>query len=68
MIPGLFLKRPPSADTLTLLEHLARVLDSMGLKYEARGGWLMITSKESIDLPIGEVGKDPYLEYRDVLE
>ncbi len=61
-------KRPPSADTLTLSEHLARVLDSLGLAYQVKDGYLMITSKESIDVPLGEEGKDLYLQYRDVLE
>jgi hypothetical protein len=59
-------KRPPSADTLTLGEHMRRVLGSVGLDYVVKDGFLMITSKESLNLPTGgEV--DPYRLYRDVL-
>jgi hypothetical protein len=61
-------KRPPSADTLTLGEYLAHVLNSLGLAYQVKDGYLMITSKESIDVPLGEQGKDLYIQYRDLLE
>jgi hypothetical protein len=56
-------KKPPAADTLTLREHLARVLDSLGLAYQVKAGFLMITSKESNDVE----EMDPYVRYRDVL-
>jgi hypothetical protein len=62
------IKRPPSADTLALGEHLARILDSLGLAYQVKDGFLMITSKESNDVPLGDDGKDLFLRYRDVLE
>jgi hypothetical protein len=59
-------KRPPSADTLALGEHLRRVFEPLGLGYVVKDGFLMITSKESVDEPVGE-SLDPYLQYRDVL-
>jgi hypothetical protein len=59
-------RRPPSADMLPLGKHLQHILEPLGLGYEVKGGFLMITSKEAIDAPIDrEV--DPYLQYRDVL-
>ena len=61
-------KRPPSADKLTLGEHLKRVLEPLGLAYMTKEGFLMITSKESHDEPIGDDGGDLYLQYRDVLK
>jgi hypothetical protein len=73
-------KRPPSADRLTLGEHLERVLDPLGLAYTTKDGFLMITSKPSEDEPI-VVCRDEvhqlsrpavlhqiYLKYRDVLK
>jgi hypothetical protein len=63
---SLTVKRPPSADTLTLGEHLRRVLDPLGLGYQVKDGFLMITSKEAVDVPVGD-DMDPYLQYRDVL-
>jgi hypothetical protein len=65
---GSRVKRPPSADTLTLGEHLERVLDTLGLVYQVKDGFMMLTSKYSLDTPLGEDVKDPYLRYRDVLE
>jgi hypothetical protein len=59
-------QRPPAADTLTLGEHLRRVLDPLGLGYQVKDGFLMIASKEEVDLPVGD-DVDPYLQYRDVL-
>jgi hypothetical protein len=59
-------QRSPSADTLTLGEHLRRVLEPLGLGYVVKDGFLMITSRESFDEPIGD-DTDPYLQYRDVL-
>ena len=59
-------ERPPSADSLALGEHLRRVLEPLGLGYEVKAGFLMISSKESFDVPIGD-DVDPYLQYRDVL-
>jgi hypothetical protein len=59
-------KRPSPADTLTLGEHLRRVLDPLGLGYQVQDGFLMITSKEEVDVPVDE-DVDPYLRYRDVL-
>jgi hypothetical protein len=59
-------KRPPSADRLTFGEHLRLILEPLGLGYEVKDGFLMITSRESRDEPLGaEV--NPYLQYRDVL-
>jgi hypothetical protein len=63
---GSTVKRPPSADTLALGEHLRRVLGPLGLGYSVKDGFLMITAKDSIDEPLGE-DVDPYLQYRDVL-
>jgi hypothetical protein len=63
---GSTVKRPPSADTLTLGEHLRRVLDPLGLGHAVKEGYLLITSKEAIDVPVGE-DVDPYVRYRDVL-
>ena len=59
-------KRPAAADTLTLGEHLRRILEPLGLGYEVKDGFLMITSKGSEDVPIGDEA-EPYLRYRDVL-
>jgi hypothetical protein len=59
-------KRPPSADTLAIGEHLRRVLEPLGLGYEVKDGFLMISSKESLDVPVGG-DFDPYVRYRDVL-
>jgi hypothetical protein len=59
-------KRPESADHLTLGEHLRRILGPLGLGYEVKSGFLMITSKESLDVPGGDK-LHPYLQYRDVL-
>ena len=59
-------KRPPSADTMAFGEHLRRVLESVGLGYEVKHGFLMITSKDSVDVPVAD-DTDPYLQYRDVL-
>ena len=44
-------QRPPSADTLALGEHLRRVLEPLGLGYEVKAGFLMISSKESLTRP-----------------
>jgi hypothetical protein len=60
-------KRPESADQLPLREHLNRVLESLGLGFFVKDGFLMITSKESLDVPIGEE-VDPYVKFRDVLQ
>jgi hypothetical protein len=59
-------KRPESASRLTLGEHLHRVLEPLGLDYEIKSGFLMITSVESVDSLI-EGGEDPYVKFRDVL-
>jgi hypothetical protein len=59
-------KRPPAADALTLSEHLRRILEPLGLGYLVKDGYLMITSKYSLDEPLGD-DADPYLQYRDVL-
>jgi len=62
-------KRPPSADKLTLGEHLRRILDPLGLAYTTKDGFLMITSKASEDEPIDDYrDNDLYLQYRDVLK
>jgi hypothetical protein len=60
-------KRPSSADKLTLGEHLRRVLDPLGLAYTAKDGFLMITSKESVDVEIDDP-EDLYHGYRDVIK
>jgi hypothetical protein len=54
----------PSANR-SLGGHLRQLLDSVGLGYQVKDGFLMITSKESLDPPTEDV--DPYLQYRDVL-
>ncbi len=59
-------RRPPSAEKLTLGKQLKIALDSLDLAYVVRDGFLMITSKASIDDETGD-GGDPYLQYRDVL-
>ena len=59
-------KRPPSAEKLTLGEHLRHVLDPLGLGYVVKEGFLMITSTESLDTETGDQA-DPYVEYRDIL-
>jgi hypothetical protein len=59
-------KRPSSADTLALGDHLRRILEPLGLGYVVKDGYMMITTNDSIDLPIGDE-VDPYLLYRDVL-
>jgi len=65
---GSRVKRPPSADSLTLGEHLARILDPLGLAYQVKDGYVMITSKESLDVPLREDETDLFLKYRDVLD
>jgi hypothetical protein len=60
-------KRPESADQLPLKQHLNRVLEPLGIGFSVKEGFLMITSKESRDLPIGEE-VDPYLKFREVLQ
>jgi hypothetical protein len=64
--PNATVKRPSSADALPLGEHLRRLLDPLGLGYQVKEGYLMITSKEAVDVPVGD-DVDPYLRYRDVL-
>lgn len=59
-------RRPLSADTLPLGDHLRSALDSLGLGYVVKDGFLMITSKESLDAETGDA-TNPYLLYRDVL-
>lgn len=59
-------KRPSTSEKLSLAEHLRRVLDPLGLAYVVKDGFLMITSKESVDEPLGD-DVDPYPQYRDVL-
>ncbi len=61
-------RRPSSADKLTLGEHLRRILEPMGLVYTTKDGFLMITSKDSVDEPVGGDTEDLYLRYRDVLK
>ena len=56
-------RRPPSADTLTLGKHLRSALDPLGLGYVVKD---VITSKESLDAEAGDA-TNPYLMYRDVL-
>jgi hypothetical protein len=60
------IKKPQSADKLSLGEHLKRLLRPLGLGYVVKDRFLMITSKESIDLDTGN-NADPYLQYRDIL-
>ncbi len=59
-------RRPVPANSPTLGEHLRRALESLGLTYEVKDGFLMITATESEDAPTGG-GEDPYLKFRDVL-
>jgi hypothetical protein len=60
-------KKPLSLERPTLGEHLRRILEPLGLAYEVKDGYLMITSKESLDEPLsGEA--EPYLQFRDVLQ
>jgi hypothetical protein len=59
-------KRPVQAIQRTVGEHLRRVLGPLALTYEVKDGFLMITSTESQDGPIGG-GDDPYVKFRDVL-
>ena len=47
-------------------EHLRRILDPLGLGYVVKDTFLMITSKESLDVAVGDAA-DPYPQYRDVL-
>jgi hypothetical protein len=71
-------KRPPSADRLTLGEHLKGILDPLGLAYTTKDGFLMITSGTPWDMttsvpsehrPIVDLSRDEiYLKYRDVLK
>jgi hypothetical protein len=63
---GQSFNRPPSADTLTLGEHLSHILDRLELAYVVRDGFLMVTSKGSLDVETGDA-VNPYLHYRDVL-
>lgn len=58
--------RPPLADKVTLGEHLRNVLGPLGLGYVVKDGFLMVTSKESLDVETGDT-TNPYLRYRDVL-
>jgi hypothetical protein len=53
-----------SADA-SLGQRLRLLLDAVGLSYQVKYGYLMITSKESLDVALEDV--DPYLRYRDVL-
>ncbi|WP_165250314.1 hypothetical protein [Paludisphaera soli] len=59
-------KRPTPEDEPTLGEDLRRILDPLGLAWKAEGGFLMITSKESLDQE--KAADDPYLKYRDALK
>ncbi len=73
-------RRPPSADSLPLGEHLRHVLDPLGLQYIAKvqDGYLIITSKVNLedqsrevtskDTRVEEPEPDPYLLYHDVLQ
>jgi hypothetical protein len=65
-VPG-----PPADLHLPLKEHLNRVLEPLGLGFTVNSGYLegciTITSKESLDLTIGD-DVDPYLKFRDVLQ
>ena len=55
-------RRPPSAEALPLLEHIRRVLEPLRLGCTVKDGFLLITSKESVD-----ESPEPYILYRDVL-
>jgi hypothetical protein len=59
------IRRPAAAKRLTLDEHLRRILEPLGLGYEVKDGFLMITSKESLDMALGDE-QDLYLQYRDL--
>lgn len=73
-------RRPPSADSLPLGEHLRRVLDPLGLQFipKVEDGYLIITTKDcfvkdrsyevtSKDSLDEEPRPDPYILYRDIL-
>ncbi len=60
------IKRPESAERVTLGEQLRAVLEPLGLNYQVRQGFLMITSQETVDNPVG-VREEPYAKFRDVL-
>ncbi len=52
-------KRPPMADQFTLGEHLERILEPLGLAYEVKDNFLMITSKEFDRFTDHQGGKAP---------
>lgn len=56
-------RRPPSADSLPLFEHIRLVLEPLGLWYTVKDGYIEISSKESLNEE-----PDPYLLYHDVLQ
>ncbi len=59
-------KKPKVEERPTLGEELRMILDPLGLAWKAEGGFLMVTSKESLDEV--EAAEDPYRLYRDVLK
>jgi hypothetical protein len=59
-------KGPKGEERPTLGDELRMILDQLGLAWKAEGGFLMITSKESLDEE--KATDDPYLKYRDVLK
>jgi hypothetical protein len=58
-------KTPATKEDLSLGEQLRRIFEPLGLSWKAEGGFLMITSKESLNEAKGD---DPYLKYSDVLK
>ena len=53
-------KRPSPVNRLTLGEQLRNVLGPLGLGYVVKDGFLMVTSKESLDVETGDA-INPYL-------
>jgi hypothetical protein len=60
-------KGQPPDGSMSLGVKLRRALDSLDLAFDVKDGFLMITSKQSLDEPIG-ASRDPYVIYHDVLK
>jgi hypothetical protein len=60
-------KRPVSSDRMTLSDQIRQALEPLGLVYEVKDGFMMITSKESRHASADDA-LNLYLEFRDVLQ
>jgi hypothetical protein len=60
--------RPQSAVALKLGDHIEQALAPMGLGYTVKYGFLMVTSKDSLDKDGEDSLMDAYRQYRDVLK